>query len=974
MFEQKFKALILKFLGEFVEEFDDSSLRVDNWTGQVTQTRLRLLPGSLRFLSMILGIDVQVVRGIIGTLQLSFNWRALWKEPIKITLEDLYIVCKPSDQPDSSIFLTSRRGKKRAKVEDKQLKTKLINPNKTYFQQLEATIVDNLCVSVKNVHIRYEDTTSNQFKPFVIGFTLDKLNYSPSDLNWKKSFVTLEAKKQAQKSFMLLELAQFSIYHISKCTDLFTSKVDWLQTISNDKFASVMYQFIAHRDSVSPISDFYLLRPVNAEIRVRRSLKPPLESDIPKLSVSILVEEMACSLDTNQYQDLLMLGSVMSLHKAVGIYINLRPTQRPKYKTREWWIYILTRIKDKISRKLYSKTRQFLSDRRIKKLKYINLYKHMLVKEYESEYNRTIAKFLKLSNYSTMNINDLDKELLEIEDSLNVEEIYLFRCIAERELSAVKEKKKGWFEWGRGWFTSNSVEEESFLKSLVEYSELISNDQQVTTKYTKSFIYFFLNKCSISLDSRHINGSRVSLLKLSLYQATVHRTISPSLTKIFAAISSLKIIDPFTPIEKFRKLFTPKGIDESYFEGNPSFEIEEEIFPEENDGFPEFACIDSKQEPLFRLEFNSVENQEMSLRASLKPLEIVYNRFCIERITSFFKVPEALALYESIEIQTMSQLSKLKTRTQARLDLLMKNRLNIDIDVTVSAPLIIVPENTLNEDTSLILLNTGDLRITSKPRLYNISLLSSRKNSDIDDNTYYDDFEIQITDINVALMPAESSIAENIIEKFNICMQVSKSVIPKDPLLTTLKVTGEIQELTAKVSKMQYMILRQYSANSDRQEVEEPQVEYKPPVIIEDPDDEEFFDVPDVYDSIVSENIKFPYEKEHFRANFSIKSVSVVVVDNNYKEIITFTAKDLMLGNSSQEAKNIFALRLGYIQVHDWVENRDIVNSNSEASDLINIELTKYLECHPEYSIQEFHQHFWMAVSDLHVNYYEGKT
>ena len=30
MFERKFKALILKFLGEFVEDFDDKNLRVDN--------------------------------------------------------------------------------------------------------------------------------------------------------------------------------------------------------------------------------------------------------------------------------------------------------------------------------------------------------------------------------------------------------------------------------------------------------------------------------------------------------------------------------------------------------------------------------------------------------------------------------------------------------------------------------------------------------------------------------------------------------------------------------------------------------------------------------------------------------------------------------------------------------------------------------------------------------------------------------
>lgn len=92
-------------------------------------------------------------------------------------------MAKPSNPPDPSIFLANRRNNKRARIDDMLLKTKIVNQNKTYFQQLEATVVDNLCVSVKNVHIRFEDTFSNQFRPFVIGITLDRLNYSPSDSN-----------------------------------------------------------------------------------------------------------------------------------------------------------------------------------------------------------------------------------------------------------------------------------------------------------------------------------------------------------------------------------------------------------------------------------------------------------------------------------------------------------------------------------------------------------------------------------------------------------------------------------------------------------------------------------------------------------------------------------------------------------------------------------------------------------------------
>lgn len=979
MFERMFKAILLQFLGDFVEDLDDKDLRVDNWSGQVTQNCLNLRPTSLRFLSMALGMDIKVIRGVLGKLQVSFNWRALWKEPIQITLEDLYIVCTASSEPDPSIFLASKRNKNRAKIEDMQMKTKFMNPNKTYFQQLKTTIADNLCVSLKNVHIRYEDSNSNPLRPFVIGLTLEKLNYSPADSNWKKSFVTLEAKKLAQKSFMLLELSQFSIYHISKCTDMMSAKPEWIKSITNDKFSSLMYPFIAHRDSLPQISEYYLLKPVKAEIRIRRSLKPPLESEIPKVSVSILVDDMACALETSQYQDLLMLRSIISLHKAVGIHINLRPTQRPKSKTRDWWIYVLERVRYKLRRKLRPKTFEYLKLRKEHKLEYISVYKHLLVKEYEQEYGRSIGSFQKITNLASLSIHELENRLLAIEDDHSAHEIYLFRCVAERELSVLKEKKKGWIDWGRGWFTNNSAEEENFLKSLVEYSELISMDEQSPMDYTKSFIHFFLNKCSISLDGRHANGSRVSFLKISLNQATVHRSMTTSLTKIFAVLSSLTIIDPFTPIEKFKKLFTPKNVDESYYEGNMSYEAEEEIFPEENDGFPEFARVDAKQEPLFKLEFDRTKTDDMSLKATLQPLEIVYNAFCIQRISECLKIPEALAIYESIEIETMNQLSKWRNKTQERLKLLMKRQLNINIDVTISAPLIIIPENTLNEDTCQVHLNTGDLRITSKPREFSLSSLANRKASDIEENTYYDDYDIEITDISVALLPPESTNLENIIEKFNIHMQASKPILPKDPDLISLKLEGDIQSLTLRLSKMQYIMLRQYSSSTeisqdDQSDKPEISVEYKPPAYIDDEsddDDVEFFDAAESLEELSMENVKFPYDKKHLSVNFSIKALNVVVVDSNEdKDQLTLTARNLAVDFIKEEAKNSIELKLGYILIKDWIEQREVVFSHEDSSELTRIELVKFFENHPDYPEQVFHTQCIVSISNLHLNYY----
>ena len=243
--------------------------------------------------------------------------------------------------------------------------------------------------------------------------------------------------------------------------------------------------------------------------------------------------------------------------------------------------------------------------------------------------------------------------------------------------------------------------------------------------------------------------------------------------------------------------------------------------------------------------------------------------------------------------------------------------MKINIDVSISAPLIIIPENTLNEDTSQILLTTGDLKITSKPRNYSEIDFSNRKNSDIDENTYYDKFDIQISDISVSLLPPERSSPWNLIDKFNINMQAFKSMIPKDPQLTTLKFKGEIQSLTARVSKMQYFILQQYSFLKEEFK-EDIQVEYKPPVFTDDLEDSEFFDAPDPYQDIVSENIKYPYNKEHLRVEFSVNSMNLIIFDeNDDNEILTLTAKDLVIGASKEEAKNVVALKLGYILLKD---------------------------------------------------------
>lgn len=511
---------------------------------------------------------------------------------------------------------------------------------------------------------------------------------------------------------------------------------------------------------------------------------------------------------------------------------------------------------------------------------------------------------------------------------------------------------------------------------------MMSQDEAAPSSYLKYFVNFELRRCSISLAARQVNGLLASFLKITLDEAIIHRQTTKTSTETFVALSSLRIIDPFTPIGKFRKLFNPKNADETYFEAEPGFEVEEEIFPEENDGFPQFATHELKIVPLFQLMLNSNSSETMTLKVNIQPLEMIYNKQCVERINGFLKIPEALSLFEAIEMQTMNQLMNWKMKTQARMEYILKNHLKLETDIRISAPVIIIPQNPLNEESSQVILNLGNLIVASKPRELSYEQVLNRKNSDVDESLFYDHFEVRVSDINVILLPPEGKGYWNLVDKFDIIMHVSKSIIPKDPHLTTVKIQGEITELTAKISRIQYMLLQQYSEKSHDQSslnssfMEDINYKLPEPILDEEDDDEEFFDAEDPYEDLVTESVKFPYNKEHFNVEFGVKRMNLIFLEDREteeeaKSLLTFIAKDLLAGTSIEESRRRICVKLGGISVQDWMESRLLVHSNQERSDLIVIEVTKILESHPDFNLAKSSTLVNASLSNLHINYFD---
>jgi len=53
---------------------------------------------------------------------------------------------------------------------------------------LTSKVIDNIQISIKNIHVRYEDS-ANFSQPLSLGLTMEKLDIETTNENWESEFI-----------------------------------------------------------------------------------------------------------------------------------------------------------------------------------------------------------------------------------------------------------------------------------------------------------------------------------------------------------------------------------------------------------------------------------------------------------------------------------------------------------------------------------------------------------------------------------------------------------------------------------------------------------------------------------------------------------------------------------------------------------------------------------------------------------------
>jgi vacuolar protein sorting-associated protein 13A/C len=450
------KRLILNALKSVLSDYleiDDNNfdLNLAVWSGSIVLHDVKLKTDKL-----FRHYNLSFVHGIVQTLEVQIPWTALMNSPVKVKIDGAYLQVCPLDVSALDKEETRRRvlAVKKDKIafadkfisfpsdldgdendgDDDSSASKAGNKDKTWVQIWTAKIVDNLEISLNNIHLRYEDSERlyGSNSTYSAGLTLSSFVLTTCDLNWNSKFVARDVNDLKEAIRKMCKIENFGVYWNMKSMALANLPLDeWRRCMhdiiyrSDDSVPIDMVrelfadsQLKADGQKCHPLAMKYIVSPTNKlVIKVIHNDLDNIALDTPKYDVSIVNERLDCALDGLQYKQLQqtmeLIGSTERGRQPYMYKPAVRPSGRASVKA--WWKYACKLV--------------------LKRPRYIHLVKMSKTAAVDNEFADSLSKKER-------------EEMEALEERLSLHTIIIFRhqaaeeMIAEKKSTAIIRKKE----------------------------------------------------------------------------------------------------------------------------------------------------------------------------------------------------------------------------------------------------------------------------------------------------------------------------------------------------------------------------------------------------------------------------------------------------------------------------------------------------------------------------------------------------
>ena len=809
--------LLNRFLGMYVKNFDPKQLNVGIWSGDVKLKNLELRREALDQLHL----PINVVEGHLGQLVLSIPWSNLRGKPVSVNIEDVFLLAAPKAESDYNPEEEEKRAQavKIEKLESAELvkeqSTDGMNAeeqqkNQSFTQSLVTAIVDNLQITVQNVHLRYEDSLAAPEHPFALGLSLKEMSAVSTDADWTPSFIQSSSpvtrKLAVLKALALYWNTDATLFGTGKGADVGSEA----QRVRHNQLLEHLRATVEGDKNVQ-----YMLKPVSARAGIEMDKSGKV--DRPKIKARLLFDEFGLVIDDEQYRDALMLVDLF--HYFVRHHENLKtlPKESPKQNPRAWFRFAGNKVLEEIHDREYRWTWEYFERRRDDRNQYIKLFKKK-----------------KKDQPMTTEENTAYQEL---ERRLSYEDLRFWRSLARRQLgkenavsqqSAQKQTWTSWL-WGSQQQESNqqndagmTEEQRQELYEAIDWNDkkALADSVDLPRDSVKLQIESSLQTGSFTL-KRDPHGAANEMLKLVFDDFSLEAQQRPDSFLADVALGAMRIYDGTTKGSLFPQIVRVKNghsdPDEKSLQASAAQDLSQS---------KEGSTVQQKDK-LFHLVFENNpldDSADTAVTMTLKSIEVIYNPKLIVEIVKFFKPPERHmesvgALLESAG----ATVDEIRQQTRAGLEFALEEHKTVNANLDIHAPLIIIPESITEASTLCLIVDAGHVSVTSKlvdkETMKEVQAKQKRQYTEEDyrqlEGLMYDKFLLKLESTQVLIGPGvDETKAElytdkqtqhlHMIDRINMDFTLETSIVPKAADITRTRVSGHLPMLHASISDKKY--------------------------------------------------------------------------------------------------------------------------------------------------------------------------
>ncbi|KAI9272903.1 hypothetical protein BDA99DRAFT_569176 [Phascolomyces articulosus] len=829
MLESLVASILNRFLGNYVSNLNYDQLNIGIWSGEANLRDLKLRREALDKLDL----PINVLEGYLGQLTLSIPWSNLKTKPVKVFVENVYLLAVPKTESTISLEEEEERAqllKQRrlataellsnaSSKKDGQKEQQTDEGNDGFISQLTTKIIDNLQVSIKNIHVRFEDNVSDPGHPFAAGITLKELSAVSTDGEWNPTFIS----EMTNTIHKLATLHSLSAY--------WNTDAQSLAGMPHEEAAQVFTDLIPDglEDSTNDPQHQYILKPVSGTGKVK--LNKLFGKDVAKTDVTLLFEELGICLDDHQYRDAILLVDLFHANLKKQKYLKFHPEKgaTPKSNPRAYWKFAQEAVLSEIHERHYKWSWDHFRTRRDQRRAYIECYTATKMNKATAEQKEQLEKLEK----------DLSFDDIRFYRSLARSKLKREKIKIEQEKKKAESENKGWFS---SWWSSSSEkssdtgdenepivmteEQKRELYDAIDYDEekaTIAAAVDMPKDTMKLSINTKLKRGSLSLMS-HVENDQARHDLASLVFDTVTTDVVQYIesAKIGVTLGDLRLYDNLTPNTIYPQLIGARNRDGT---GRSLAEIRT-TNDESLSSALDTPIINANSEPLFNAviehkPFNNIADNAIKL--STKRLEIIYNPEIVKGIMEFFKPPENQS--ESINALLAvagDTFEEFRQQTRAGLEYALDQHTTLALDIDMDAPVFIIPESCTKRNTACMIIDTGHIHVDSEladPNL--VHELKNKKHTREDyqklESLMYDKFKVGLsqtklliaTDVDdcLAQLQGKRDGHAHVIERIDMHFLVELCILQRAAQFTKFKVSGNLPLLSLSVSDTKYKIL-----------------------------------------------------------------------------------------------------------------------------------------------------------------------